>query len=167
VASLSHLVRNLSCKHIKLFFWLEVSWGELWVISILTKGKNTFRSTLAVNSNLSGVISNISDQNHHLLFLTEWDTHNFVGPSVSIDKHLVGIDIVIEEEFNHSDFKCLSLWFISQFIFISFKSNISVSNDSFSNKILHWIYNFKRSWERFSHVLLNLSITELVTINCH
>lgn len=127
----------MSGKHVKLLFWLEVSWGKLWIVSVLAKRKDTLGSTLAVNSDLGGVVSDISNQDHHLFFLAEWDAHDFVGEPVSVDEHLVGVDVVFEEELNHGDFKGLSLWLKCQFFFVSLKPNIGVSNDCFGNKILH------------------------------
>jgi hypothetical protein len=150
-----------------LFFWLEVSGGKLWIESVLTNWKDALRSTLAINSDLSWIISNISNQDHHLLFLAEWDAHHFGGEPVSIDEQLMGGDIVIEEEFYHGDFKSLTAWFIREFLFISLKPYISVGYNCFCNKILHLIYDLKRSGEGFSNILLNLSITELVAFHRH
>jgi len=149
------------------FFQIKCLELELIVVVAFTFWHNVFWRTFHEHSDTVTLPVNSANNNHHLVFGCEWKVHDFSGVEIPSDEHVMGWDLVINEELDHGNFKCLSEWLILQGLIIGFKANVSVGNNDLRNELFHLSGNLKLGREIVISVVLNAHVTELVGCNSH
>jgi hypothetical protein len=69
------------------------------------------------------------DGRHSSEVLVKWKHSHFWQVLVSLDDLLWHVDVVVDEEFDHADFKGLSLWLILELFIVHFNSDVVVVHD--------------------------------------
>lgn len=95
-----------------MFFQIESLELELIVVVAFTFWHNVFWSTFHEHSDVVTLPVNSANNNHHLVFRSEWKVHYFSGVKVPSDEHFMGWDLIVNEELDHGNFKWLSKWLI-------------------------------------------------------